>query len=187
MTKQSLSERLFDGGTAECELEELLDSAGVLYENLGWDHYDNSLELHGVPENYRLSIEGQKVIWEAGFSKVYMNHINKWETHYSFRQADHSNGPFEESKGWRVSYPYKRGEENGAILVEKEVAGWPPEWFGTGYAKVVEEPKCLPLPIAPSEPQESQRNLNTSDLGSPIIQSKMLWSSAWKVLSGIFR
>jgi hypothetical protein len=128
----ALAERLFDGGDAETELIEALQTAGVPFERLGWDWYDISLELHGVPADYRLSEAAQRVVHEAGFAKVYVNHEDKWETHYSF----HAGGPFEASKGWRVSYPHKRGESGPGIWVEADVPSWPREWFTSGYAVV---------------------------------------------------
>lgn len=126
----SIADRLFDGSYAESELEDALYQAGVTCERMTWDHYDCSLELHGVPESFRLSPVAQKVIHAAGFAKVYVNHVDKWETHYSWPSD------FAESEGWRVSYPHKRGEQ-GAILVEKHVPTWPQEWFDTGYTVVV--------------------------------------------------
>lgn len=128
----SIAERLFDGRYAECELEEALDSAGAIYERLGWDDYDGSVELHDVPADHRLPIEVQKVIHAAGFIKAYVNHADKWETHYVFKP----NEEFVESKGWRVSYPHKRGEDHEGIWVEQIVDGWPKDWFETGYCIV---------------------------------------------------
>lgn len=133
MTK-SLAERLFDGRSAECELEleALLDDAGLEFKSLGWDHYDCSVEIYGVAPEARLSADAQKVVHAAGFCKAYVNHADKWETHYSFNPSE----PFAESKGWRVSYPHKRGEEGGKILVEEHVPSWPQSWFETGYVLI---------------------------------------------------
>ena len=97
VSERTLSGRLFDSGHAECELEELLSCAGVEFERLGWDDYDCSVEIHGVAPEARLSVEAQKVIHAAGFAKAYVNHTDKWETHYSFPPGD-----FAEVNGWRV-------------------------------------------------------------------------------------
>lgn len=133
----TFAERLFDGSSAECELEDKLDSVGILFERLSWDSYDCSLEIKEVPVHYRLSSEAQEVIHQAGFSKVYVNHIDGWETHYSF-----SGGEFKAKDGWRVCYPHKRGEDPSQdIWVEKTVEGWPKEWFDSGYAVVKEVAK----------------------------------------------
>ncbi len=135
-TKTSIAQRLFDGSNAESELEEKLDEAGVKYEKLGFDYYDQSLELYDVPSDYRLSAEAQAIIHEAGFAMVYVNHLDKWETHYTF-----DSGEFKPKDGWRVSYPHKRSDGTAGILVEKPIPRWPQEWFDSGYAKVITNAK----------------------------------------------
>lgn len=127
----SIAFRLFDGGFAQSEIEAILDDTAVPYESIGWDHYDNSLELHGVDDDYRMNVEVQKALHVAGFSTVYVNHKDKWETHYNFKPHE----SFTESKGWRVSYGHKRGD-GGAILVEEVVPIWPKEWFESGKVQV---------------------------------------------------
>jgi hypothetical protein len=129
----TIAQRLFDSGDAECELEEALTDAGVEFKSLGWDYYDCSLEIHGVAPDDRLSGSAQKVVYDAGFAKVYVNHTDKWETHYSFKRKE----PFSEVKGWRVSYPHKRGANETSILLEERVPSWPKEWFESGYCRVV--------------------------------------------------
>lgn len=130
--KVSLSERLFDGRYAESELETLMEDLGVPFERLGWDHYDCSVELYDVPPEYRLGIEAQRAIHGAGFCIAFMNHADKWETHYRFKP----NEEFAESKGWRVSYPHKRGENEEGIWVEEVCSTWPKDWFESGYCIV---------------------------------------------------
>ncbi len=120
----TISERLFDGTNAESELEELLNFP---FERLGWDYYDCSLEIHGVEPDFRLDQSAIEVVKSAGFAKVYVNHTDKWETHYA--------QPMWEP--WRVSYPHKRQDGNASILVEQFPPKWPKEWNDTGYAKVV--------------------------------------------------
>ena len=128
---RTLADRLFDGHYAENELEEAIDAAGVPYESLGWDHYDCSLEVHGVPPEYRPSTEVIEIVRRAGFAKLYVNHTDKWETHYSFHNQ---HAP---SEGWRVSYPHRRGDADNRILVEKVVETWPADWFESGKVAVV--------------------------------------------------
>jgi len=113
---KKLNERLFDGSAAESEIEDCLSDAGVLFEKIGWDYYDNSLELYEVQPDYRLSDEAKKIIQDAGFSICYVNHTDKWETHY---------GSGNEWKGWRVSYPHKRDDGDTTIWLEEPVASWP--------------------------------------------------------------
>lgn len=123
----NLAQQLFDGSSAESQLEELLEDAGVPFERIGWDWYDCSLEIYGVPADYRLTPEARKVFADAGFAKCYVNHVDKWETHYGLGN----------SEGWRVSYPHKRNDGNTSILVEQHIESWPQEWFDTGYVKIV--------------------------------------------------
>ncbi len=134
--EKSLAERIFDGTEAEKDLCEKLDDAGAQFSKMRWDWYDNSLELDGVPNDFRLSSELQKVIFDAGFGQVYVNHQDKWETHYSGWGKE-----FKSVEGWRVSYPHKREElklhnDDGKIWVEKVVPSWPKDSFSTGYAVV---------------------------------------------------
>lgn len=128
----TIAARIFDGAEAQFELDRQLEAAGAVFERTTWDDYDNSLELKDVPPEHRLSVEAQRVIHAAGFTKVYVNHVDKWETHYGWKYGEE----FAESKGWRVSYPHKRGPEEKGIWVEEFISGWPKEWFGTGYAIV---------------------------------------------------
>ena len=128
----NIASRLYDAHYAESELENQLEQAGAEFEGLGWDWYDHSIELHGVTPDYRLSEEAQKIIHKAGFSTAFVNHTDKWETHYHFNP----NGKFKESKGWRVSYPHKRGEGEKGIWVEEVCQTWPKDWFDSGYCIV---------------------------------------------------
>lgn len=124
---------MFDGAYARSELESQLCDAGFgEFTRLGWDWYDCSVEIYEVPPNARMPVEAQRVIHAAGFMKAYVNHEDKWETHYSFKPGDE----FTEAKGWRVSYPHKRGKEEKGIWVEEHIAGWPQEWFDTGYVLI---------------------------------------------------
>lgn len=94
-----LADRLFDAhrviGRAEGELYEELERLGVPVDDLGWDDYDESVELLGVAADYRLSVDAQRFLYEAGFQKVYVNHVDKWETHYTFNLTE----PFCEAAG----------------------------------------------------------------------------------------
>lgn len=125
MDEQSISVRMFDGWRAESALSDQLRNAGIEFERVGFDDYDNSLELHGVAPDGRLSIEAQKAIHAAGFSKVYVNHTDQWETHYNWPAA------FTSHPGWRVSYRNKFGGKE--IWVEKPVPSWPEDWVTSGY------------------------------------------------------
>lgn len=134
-----IAERLFAGTHAECQLEEQLYDTSVPYEKLGWDYYDCSLELYGVADDYRLPPDVQKIIFDAGFIKVYVNHVNKWETHYTW-----SKDGFAAVPGWRVCYPHRRGPDEKGIWVEEHIATWPQEWFEIGYVTIVRATEAEP-------------------------------------------
>ena len=123
------AQRIFDGRDAEMDIENALDEALVDFNGTRFDEYDCSIELYQVPPDYRLSTEAQRIIHAAGFLRAFVNHTDKWETHYSFKPAE----DFVEAKGWRVSYPHKRGEGEKGIWVEEVPPAWPQEWVETGY------------------------------------------------------
>jgi hypothetical protein len=132
-TRPDLAERLFEASRAESELDELLSRIGMECQDYSWNWYDVSLELHGVASEVRLTPEGRQAMLDAGFAKIYVRHVDGWETHYSMDG---------DVAGWRVSYPHRRGEEGGvSILVEGIYpAKWPAEWLQTGYVRVVHVP-----------------------------------------------
>lgn len=88
---------MFDGTNAEGDMEEQLLEAGIKFDRLRWDCYDGSLELDNVPNDVRLSEDQQKLIHSAGFRKVYVNHQDKSETHYTWGY-----GEFHPMEGWRT-------------------------------------------------------------------------------------
>lgn len=135
----TIAARIFDGAEAQFELDRQLEAAGAVFERTTWDDYDNSLELKDVPPEHRLSVEAQRVIHAAGFTKVYVNHVDKWETHYGWKYGEE----FAESKGWRVSYPHKRGPEEKGIWVEAFIEGWPKDWFDSGYVLIKPAPQYV--------------------------------------------
>ncbi len=130
MSEKSIADIWWEGARAKARLEDALYEAGVQFEKIGTDDYDSSLEIYDAPPEQRLTAEQQKIIFDAGFLQVFMNHTDKWETHYGAHKYP--------SDGWRVSYPHKRGAGTRPILVEKIVESWPPEWFGTGYVVVTQ-------------------------------------------------
>jgi len=126
---KSIAELIHDAEIAKDKLEDDLVKMGLSFEDTVYDWYDNSMEVIDVPDEQRLSMDAQKILLEAGFSKVFLNHQNRWETHYTLKSG-------EEVKGWRVSYPRKRGDSCGSIWVEEKIDSWPKEWFETGYVEV---------------------------------------------------
>lgn len=141
-----ISSRIFDGAHAECELEDRMFDAGIKFERIGHDHYDNSLELYDVPVDHRLNEAQQRLISEAGFSKVYVNHVDGWETHYSWDWRI----KWKPARGWRRRYvkdataKTNRGDGPGYF----EISYWPEGWchpdfsddIKRGYMRIVPDP-----------------------------------------------
>lgn len=65
----------------EDELCELID-----YDKIGWDEYDHSIEIYGVPEDASLTEAAQQFIFDNGFIRCWLNHKDGWETHYAWRK-----------------------------------------------------------------------------------------------------
>ena len=111
--KKILSE-IFPGKLKE--FEDKIKSFGVEFTKTGWDDYDMSLELYGVPPDTRLSEECQGFIHSNGFITVFVNHTDKWETHYNWKN------PFKATDGWRVSYAHKN--DVGITQIEEIPESW---------------------------------------------------------------
>ena len=132
----------FDSQRSDFEesLGELVD-----FERIGWDHYDNSIEIYEVPPDTRLSEVAQDFLREAGFGIAYVNHSDGWETHYSKLQ----NGP---TKGWRRRWVSDKSattdrQAGGGDPGYYEISEWPAtwgettkDWLNNGYMRVVGSP-----------------------------------------------
>lgn len=132
--KMTRADVIFNGIAEQGKLEDDLYDLGVLFEETSYDYYDCSIELYNVPNDYRLSEQVQRFLFDAGFLIVFLNHFDKWETHYHFYKD--KNFPL---KGFRVSYPNKRGKDEKGIWVEEIVPSWPKEWFKNGHVIVKEK------------------------------------------------
>jgi hypothetical protein len=54
----------------------------ALCENISFDQYDASFELHGCPVELRWAPEVLPLIWAEGFKRCWINHIDGTETAY---------------------------------------------------------------------------------------------------------
>ena len=109
--KQSFSEVCYAFDATQLEFTDKLEEVGKLdFDGIGWDAYDNSLEILMVKPLAELTEEAQKLIYDAGFSKVYLNHTDGSETHYNW----HGTEGFSKHPGWRK--PNK--QSNGVYLAE---------------------------------------------------------------------
>ena len=98
------------------------------YDKLGHDPYDNSVEIYGASNDLRLSEKAQLLFRDEGFSKVYVNHKDGWQTHYSGLLSDE----FKPVNGWR-----RKAREGGGWLVSSFPNSWPKAWLENGSVEVV--------------------------------------------------
>jgi len=96
MVERPFAEVAFEMQYAQAHFEDALVDAGIDdFTELGWDDYDCSLEIYGVPDNVRLNEAQQKLIFDAGFATVYVNHKDGSETHYNWHRQE-----FKADRGW---------------------------------------------------------------------------------------
>lgn len=134
--ERKFSDAMFAYHDAERGFESKLVDAGFDFGSIRGDDYDNSIEFDDVPPDQRMSDGAQRIVYEAGFSKAYVNHTDKWETHYTFDRSK----PFASSRGWR------RLERPGGFDISYWPEGWGDpetgkcaEWLRSGYMKIVPE------------------------------------------------
>lgn len=110
METKDLADNIFSGMRARCILEdEFMEPHSELHDfKFGFDDYDGSLEIYGVPEDFRLNEHSYNLFKDTGFCIVFVNHSpigedrNKyWQTHYTF-----SIGKSYQDY-WRVNYKEK--------------------------------------------------------------------------------
>lgn len=106
------------------KLEELTD---CMFEETSWDEYDGSLELHQCDNDLRLSDECKKFIFDSGFIRIFVNHKDGWETHYTKSHP--------KDDGWRR----KRKEDGNGFYVSYWPESWnQTQWLESGYIVVVD-------------------------------------------------
>lgn len=150
----SFSETMFKYHRAESDLSDALSDAGFGdYEKISGDYYDNSIEFHSVMDDARMNEAAQRIVFDAGFSKAYVNHKDSWETHYNWNHSK----PFAPSRGWRrrwVADPTSETTNHIGVPVQPDNAGyfeisfWPEGWNSpmsegwkeNGYMRIVPDP-----------------------------------------------
>ncbi len=68
------------------------------FETIGGDAYDISIEFYGVASDAKLSEAAQKFIWDAGFTRCWLNHLDCSETYYSWNGSPARFTPVEGSR-----------------------------------------------------------------------------------------
>jgi hypothetical protein len=125
---ETLAQKIWDGREAEGKLEMKFCEYLEADFEFGYDSYDSSIEIYNVPKDFRLTEEAQKFFFDNGFSIIYVNHEDGWETHY------HKGG----TNGWRVNYHNEMKGDSRYIEVEKSVKSWPKNWEESGFVRVKE-------------------------------------------------
>ncbi len=147
------AEQMFGYHRAEMNFTDALCDTGFgEFDHVSGDYYDNSLEIKGVSNDARLSAAAQQIIFDAGFSKVYVNHQNGWETHYGWSRGK----PFKPDRGWRRRYvtdptattTNQIGADDAEHRGYYEISYWPESWvsarakswLSSGYMRIVADP-----------------------------------------------
>lgn len=157
MTEMLLAEKWWSLQSTESTIEDGMMEAGLDdWSKIGGDPYDNSIEVYGVAPDIRFSAAILDWLLVAcGFSKVYVNHVDGWETHYSTGNR----------RGWRRRYVSDPSatttnviagpQNNGYFEVSYYPEGFPPTWLETGYMRIVPDPFDPALPT----PQDREEKL----------------------------
>lgn len=124
-----LAEAMFTYSQAECEFGDAMVEAGFGdYTSIDGDDYDNSIEFRGVGNDARLSAEQQRIVFDAGFSKAFVNHSDGWETHYTWSRQE----PFKAVRGWRryMEHDKEPGPSGVIGFSVMKISYWPDGWNG---------------------------------------------------------
>lgn len=159
------AQKMFEGTFAEWKVADVIDRVFVdNWEDTGSDHYDESLEVYGVGNDFRPSKEGIEELLGCGFRIIYVNHKDGSETHYSRTALEgwHRTDPKirgGERDPWKREFARTRAEltrSRAALLsldspekVRKMADGFLRRW----YAKPVMRPTIAELEAILSEPE----------------------------------
>jgi hypothetical protein len=144
--------QMFEYHRAETNFTDALCNAGFGdFHRIGGDYYDSSIEFCQVENDARMSEAAQRVVFDAGYSKAFVNHKDGWETHYSWHGTE-----FKPARGWRRRYvtdpEAKTTNQIGANDPEQrgyyEISYWPDSWnvpstkswLASGYMRIVSDP-----------------------------------------------
>lgn len=113
--ERRFAELLFAAGLAESRFTDaIIEAAGDEdaqdaweYERITGDDYDESIEFRGVGNDVRLNDLQQRLIFEAGFNRCWLNHKDGTETFYMLGSVD-SGVKFEAKAGHHHLPHYKQ-------------------------------------------------------------------------------
>lgn len=142
----NLAHAMFAYHEAENEYGDAMVDAGFgSYHGIRGDWYDNSIEFDEVAPDARMSDEAQRITFDAGFSKAYVNHTDAWETHYTWDRSK----PFAPARGWRRRWVVDKTASTSRGIGHHdpgywEISYWPEGWgersksdLAKGYFRIV--------------------------------------------------
>lgn len=115
--------------SAESDFSAAMVNAGFGdYTRTGGDDYDNSIEFYEVGNDARMGEVAQRVVFDAGFSKAYVNHKDGWQTHYTWKGTD-----FAPVRGWRryIEHNKEPGPSGVIEFSIMKISFWPESWNGS--------------------------------------------------------
>ena len=81
-----LLEAFLEYNRLENELANELINAGFgNYVSNVYDFYDNSIEFYDVGDDEKLNDTHQQIIYNQGFSRAWLNHLNGKQTYYDLQ------------------------------------------------------------------------------------------------------
>lgn len=113
----------------QCDFEENLEVAGFQhgkhFARIGWDEYDCSIEFYDVENDARLGVDLQRIVYNGGFMKAYVNHKDGWQTHYTWK-----GGHFDPVRGWRRYMEHEEEPDSSGVIGFKvmKISYWPDSW-----------------------------------------------------------
>jgi len=87
-SETTLADKCFDASNEMGDrVEEVFDIIerfwpGREFDDVSWDYYDASVEVHNVENDATLSSSNLEELWKTGFKKCYLNHADKSESLY---------------------------------------------------------------------------------------------------------
>lgn len=139
MLGPDFADKMFEYLPLKDEFETELLKHVVNFERIGWDDYDNSLEIYNVPDDVRLKKEGLEFIYGCGFTRIYVNHKDGWQTHYHTLSTKSIS-----TRGWRRKEVPETPERSRHFLISYWPESWSDprcqNWLESGFMVIVPDP-----------------------------------------------
>lgn len=122
--------------------DKMVDAGFGDYTLIGGDHYDCSIEFYGVGNDARLNAQQQRIVFDAGFVKAYVNHHDGWQTHYTWGRE------FAPQRGWRryMEHDTEPGPSGVVGFSVMKISYWPESWKGSRLEEDLAAGKIVIVP-----------------------------------------